>query len=114
MIKAVLFLKKFNLSLLICFHSYKCEAALFDQYIGPKQQLQLQVRVYLGVMAIKGYPHSPKSQPYWNVTMRLLNVIYRTLVGRGFFSLNRNARCILQLLSNADNEEWEKKLITNY
>ena len=33
---------------------------LFDPYIGPNQVLPLQVRVYLGVMKMKGYSTFPK------------------------------------------------------
>ena len=32
----------------------------FDPYMGPKQEL-LQVRLYLGVMAMKEWHHSPLS-----------------------------------------------------
>ena len=32
-------------------------------------------------MAIKGYSAFPKIQNYWNLTIRLFSVIYRTLVG---------------------------------
>ena len=42
-------------------------------------------------MVAKGTPHSPKIKHYWNLTIRLLTVITRTLVG-GALSL-----CILQL-----------------
>ena len=47
--------------------------------------LQLWVRVDLGVMAIKCTPHSPELQHYWNLTMRLLSVISRTLVREGSY-----------------------------
>ena len=34
---------------------------LFNPYIGPYQVLPLWARVDLGVMAMKGYPVSPKA-----------------------------------------------------
>ena len=46
------------------------------------QVLSLQVRVDLGVMAIKGYSVSPKLQD-WNLTIRWFNVISRTIVEGG-------------------------------
>ena len=36
-------------------------------------------RVDLGVMAMKGYPHSRKLQHCWSLTIGLFNVISRTL-----------------------------------
>ena len=42
--------------------------------------LLFQARVDLGAMAIRGAPHSPKLQHYWNRTIRLFSVIYRALV----------------------------------
>ena len=51
--------------------------------MGPKQVLQLQVRVDLGVMAMKGYstfPRSPKLEPHhqmqFSVISRILNKEY--------------------------------------
>ena len=45
--------------------------------------LPLRARVELGAMALKGYSafKDPKIQYYWNLTIRLLSVIFRTLVG---------------------------------
>ena len=55
---------------------------LFDPWIGANQVLLLQVRVDLGVMAMKRYSAFP---------IRLFSVISRTLVGRGVLSLCRDA-----------------------
>ena len=41
---------------------------------------QFYFRVDLGVMAVKGTPHSPKLQHYWNLTIRLFSVICRILI----------------------------------
>ena len=40
-------------------------------------------------------PHSPKLQYYWNLTIRLFSVIFRTLVGRCLTLLPRSSQCIL-------------------
>ena len=56
--------------------------------------LPLQTRMDLGAMAMA--PHSPKPQHHWNLTIRLLNVISRTLVGGGLTPLQRGSWCILQ------------------
>ena len=45
--------------------------------------LPLRARVDLGAMAIKGYSAFPKLQHLWNLTIRLISVIYRTFVGGG-------------------------------
>ena len=52
----------------------------------------------LGVMAMKGTPHSPKLQHYWNLTIRLFSVISRTLVG-GVLLFCRDAISIFCILS---------------
>ena len=39
------------------------------------------VRLDMGAMAIKFTPHSPKFQHYWSITIRLFNIISRTLDG---------------------------------
>ena len=72
--------------------------------IGPYQILSLRVRVDPGAMAMKGTPHSSNLQNYWNLTIRLFNIISRTLVGvnfplsRGavsvFYSLSRLGKCV--------------------
>ena len=36
--------------------------------------------VDLGTMALRGCPHSPKSQHHWDLTIRLFSVILRTLI----------------------------------
>ena len=41
-------------------------------------------------------PPSPKLQHYWNLTIRLFSVIYRTLIGVGLTPLQRSSRRILQ------------------
>ena len=60
--------------------------------------LPLRARMNLGVIAVKGYPHSPKLRHYWSLTIRLFSVISRTLVsgGGGLTPLQRSSRCILQ------------------
>ena len=41
--------------------------------------------------------HSPKLQHYWSLTIRLFNIISRTLVGGGDISpLQRSSQCILR------------------
>ena len=40
---------------------------------------------------MKGSPHSPKLQHYWNLNIRLLSVISRTLVEGGVLHLSREA-----------------------
>ena len=42
-------------------------------------------------MTKKGTPHSQKFQHYWNLTISLLSVIFRTLVGGGVLLLCREA-----------------------
>ena len=44
----------------------------------------------------RGTLHSPKFQHYWSLTIRLLSVISRTLVGWGLIPLQRSSWCILQ------------------
>ena len=41
---------KFSIS-----RQFKCQTVLFDQYIGPYQELSLRARVDLEVIAMKGY-----------------------------------------------------------
>ena len=53
---------------------------LSNQQIGPYQVLPFRVRVDLGTRAMRGAPHSPRPQHYWNLTIRLFSVISRTLV----------------------------------
>ena len=48
--------------------------------------LPLRARVYLGVMAIKGYYTFSKVPHYWNLTVRLFSVISRPLVGVGSYT----------------------------
>ena len=45
----------------------------------------------------RGSLHFSKLQHYWNLTIRLFNVICRTHVGGGLTSLQRCSWCILQL-----------------
>ena len=47
--------------------------------------LPFQACVDLGVMAMKGTPHSIKVQLYWNLTIRSYSVISRILVGEGSY-----------------------------
>ena len=56
----------------------------------------LWVRMDQGAMAIKCTLHSPKLQHYWSFTIRLFNVISRTLVGGCLAPLQRCIWCILQ------------------
>ena len=35
----------------------------------------------------RGTPHSPKLQPYWNLTIRLFSIIYRTYISGGILAL---------------------------
>ena len=58
-------------------------SVLVDLEIGSYQVLPLQMRVNLGAMAIKGYSAFPKAQHYWSLTIRLINVISRTLIWWG-------------------------------
>ena len=55
---------------------------VFDPLIGPYQVLSLLVRVNLGVMAVKAYFTFPKAP--WSLTIRLFNVISRTLIEEVF------------------------------
>ena len=61
--------------------------------IWPYQVLAFWPRVDLGVMAMNGY--SPKPQHYWNLTIKLFNVISGTL-RRGLTLQQRCRWCILQ------------------
>ena len=57
----------------------------------PYYVLPFRTRADLGAMAKKGTPHSPKLQRYWNLTIRLFSIIFRTLIGGGVSSLCREA-----------------------
>ena len=74
--------KQFNLALV---HSL----VLFDPYVGPCQVLPLQARVDLDAMVMKRYSIFPKAQGCWNLTIRLLSVINRTLVGMSYSSAEK-------------------------
>ena len=51
----------------------------------------------MGQIGNKGVMHPQKLQDYWSLTIRLLSVISRTLVGRGGLTpLQRWSQCILQ------------------
>ena len=74
---------------------FNSQAVPFNPLIGPYQVLSLCVRVDLAVMAMRGTPLSPNLQG-WNLTIRLFNLISRTLVvGCGFIFLPRCNQCIL-------------------
>ena len=45
--------------------------------------LSLQARMDLGVIARRNIPHSSKLQHHWNLTIKLLSVMSRTLFGGG-------------------------------
>ena len=47
--------------------------------------LLFRARVVLGSMAMKGAPHSPMLQHYWNLTITLFSVICQTLIERGSY-----------------------------
>ena len=47
--------------------------------------LPLRARVDLGALAVKGFPHSPKLQYCWNLTIRLFSVINRTFIEVGSY-----------------------------
>ena len=83
----------------VCFQ-FKCQAVLFDPYIGPYQVLPLQARVDLGVMAMKGYSTFPQSSSITGTSPSDCFVSYsRTLVMGWWWvllPLQRCSRCILQ------------------
>ena len=47
--------------------------------------IPLRARVDLRAMAMEGYSTFPKFQHYWNLTIRLISVISRTLVVVGTY-----------------------------
>ena len=63
--------------------------------------LPLQTSVDQGAMATKGY--SPKLQRYWSLTIRLFDVISRTLVAGVLSLLQSCCRCILHPEQNGTN-----------
>ena len=65
--------------------SISMQLVLFDPLIGPYQVLPFQASVNLGAMAMKGCSAFPKPQHHWNLTIRLLSVISRTLVRGGSY-----------------------------
>ena len=84
-IKAVLFqTTQFSIST-----QFKCQTSILP-IDRTHQVLLLQIRVVLGVIAMKGYSAFPKLQHYWSLTIGLFSVIYRTLVKKVLI-LYRNA-----------------------
>ena len=74
--------------------------------IWPYQVQPLQAKVDLGVMAMKGYPASPKLLHYWNLTIRLFNVISRTLIEGKVLPLCREVVGIFYSLSQLGNMNY--------
>ena len=61
-----------------------------------------------------GTPHSPKLQHYWNVTIKLFSVIFRTLVGGGVLPLSREAVSVFyspSRLGNSLSESYSLSLL---
>ena len=65
------------------FSQFKWRKFLFDPLIGPFQALPLHARMDVGVMAMKKYSDFLKLQHCWSLTIRLFNVICKTLVEVG-------------------------------
>ena len=53
---------------------------LFNPLIEPLSGATTVAKVDLGSMAMKWYSAFPKHQHYWNLTIRLFSVKFRTLV----------------------------------
>ena len=72
-----------NKKLILCITSYSIKHQSFvytNSCIWPCQVLPLQVKV----MVIKGYSTFPKLQYYWNLMIRLFNLISRTVVRESY------------------------------
>ena len=72
----------------------------------PKQVLQKQVRMDLGVMALKGYSTFLKLQ-VWSLTIRQLSVRSRTLMGAGGLPLSRDVVAVSY--SSPPSADWAYK-----
>ena len=70
---------------------------LFELLIESYLVLPLWASVVLRGIAIKGYSAFQKLHHYWNLTIRLFCVVYRTLVVGSLTPLQRCSRCILLL-----------------
>ena len=53
--------------------------------------LPLRTTADLRVMAIKGYPHSPKLQNFWSLTIRLFRVITGDSLGYSYRSAEKQS-----------------------
>ena len=80
---------------------------LFNPKIGPYLVLPRRARVDLGAMAMNGCSVFPKALHYWDLTIRLFNVIS----WGGLTPLQRCSQCILQPQPTGQATPWKLPLI---
>ena len=74
--------------------------------------LTFRARVDLWAVQCRDTLHSPKLRDFWNLSIRLLSVISRTLV-RGFLPLSRDAVGVFYSPSQLGKPKWFHKLVFN-